>query len=313
MAEPKCILCGSSELAIRECVATRILKRWYSARLRVDTSADFGDVHEIQLLQCGRCDLSFFWPQTPGGGEFYEQLMHYPWYYLPNKTEYAYAAETISPGARVLEVGCGRGAFVRYLKDVEYHGIELNPAAAAAAKAQGLNVSCTPLEAVAAECSGRYDVVCAFQVLEHVADLRAFLQHCIGATKVGGTLIFSVPSADSYVGAAVNGLLNMPPHHMTWWTDSALSAVGRSLPIQLERLEHEGLSNLHRRAYIQTVVTRAINARLRRLHRVCDDSVVGVAVHFSAHSIARFLTPGLDYYGLTPRGHTVTAVYRRLI
>ena len=52
-------------------------------------------------------------------------------------------AENVTPGARVLDVGCGDGALMAALRDkrqVRARGLELNPANVSAAVARGLSV-----------------------------------------------------------------------------------------------------------------------------------------------------------------------------
>jgi SAM-dependent methyltransferase len=94
-------------------------------------------------------------------------------------------------------------------------------------------------------------VVCAFQVLEHVPDPRAFLASCVYCLKPGGRLILSVPAEDSFTGLVPNNCLNLPPHHLTRWSDKALLALREEfnlhdlqlIPLPLEDIHHEHYCN----------------------------------------------------------------------
>lgn len=88
------------------------------------------------------------------------------------------ATATIAPSpARVLEIGSGCGFLLAELSarwpGATLSGLELNAAAAAAARARGLNVTGQPAEQ---RPSGAYDLIVAVAVLEHVPSPTAFLR-----------------------------------------------------------------------------------------------------------------------------------------
>ena len=71
----------------------------------------------------------------------------------------------------------------------------------------------------------RFDVVCAFQVLEHVADPLAFIAEAKARLNPGGLLFIGVPNRESYVGRLRDFPLDMPPHHVMRWSRRALAAL----------------------------------------------------------------------------------------
>ena len=108
-----------------------------------------------------------------------------------------------------------------------YTGLELNSGAIAAAV--GLGTRGIQGHDRSAQCSTpwQYDVVCSFQVLEHVSDIQGFLAGCLRALKTGGLLIICVPSFDSYLRYQTNALLNLPPHHLSHWSDQCLRRIAQ--------------------------------------------------------------------------------------
>ena len=118
----------------------------------------------------------------------------------------------IGPVERVLEVGPGRGAVgVRLSRNARtYVGYEPDAASAAVARSRFAaagrgEVVTGMLEAHPAE--GDADVVCAFEVLEHIDDDVAALRSWATHLKPGGWLLLSVPAfadrfgpTDAYVG-----------------------------------------------------------------------------------------------------------------
>lgn len=107
---------------------------------------------------------------------------------------------SLSPlaGLRVLDIGCGAGLLCEPLARLgaEVTGVDaaaesLNVARAHAA-AGGLTIDYrhTTAEALA-EAGERYDLVTALEVVEHVADLPAFLGACCTLVRPGGALALS--------------------------------------------------------------------------------------------------------------------------
>ncbi len=102
-----------------------------------------------------------------------------------------------------LEIGCGQGAFgARLARDVAYLGVEPDPHSFAVAQqrigSQGGKVINGTDAAVPPETT--YDLVCAFEVLEHIEDDRAALSDWAPLVRPGGHLVLSVPAFQDRFG-----------------------------------------------------------------------------------------------------------------
>ena len=95
-----------------------------------------------------------------------------------------------------------------------------------------------------------------FQVLEHVTDPKGFMQGCVKALKSGGKLLMAVPVEDSFVGRAESTWLNMPPHHLTRWSNTALANAVRSVGVNPVETWHEPVAD-YDQAWHRTVVIAA--------------------------------------------------------
>ena len=102
----------------------------------------------------------------------------------------------------VLDVGCGRGEFLRLLAEagIPGSGVETNPLTAAACRASGLDVAeGDAAAALASRRAGSLGAVTAFQVVEHwdPATIFAFLREARRVLAPGGVLVLETVNTDS--------------------------------------------------------------------------------------------------------------------
>jgi SAM-dependent methyltransferase len=121
--------------------------------------------------------------------------------------------------------------------------------------AQGLSISEESVQEHAENYPGAYDIVCSFQVLEHVVDPRGFLEASVKLLAPGGKLIISTPNARSFLRHAFN-ILDMPPHHMTGWSVESYRFLQSILPVKLERVLYEPLADYHIDYFVDTYSSR---------------------------------------------------------
>ena len=270
MPERTCPACHANDTEAIESVNREDLIRSYRQK-GIDVSA-YLHGSSLTLHLCRHCELGFFDPPCVGDGAFYEQLQTQEWYYQDDKPEYAYAARQIPENCSVLEVGCGKGAFRAWLPtSVRYSGLEFNDEAVHKARAAGLDVRKLPIEAHADE-GRRYDVVCAFQVLEHVEHPKQFFHACVQALKPGGTLMIAVPAQDSFLAIAPNSQLNMPPHHVTRWTDRALIHLAHSEGFHKADIWHEPVASFHEEWFATTLAYHVLTRFGLYRPRLIDNS-----------------------------------------
>jgi SAM-dependent methyltransferase len=101
--------------------------------------------------------------------------------------------------SRVLEIGCGRGGFgSRIAADHDYTAVELDQESCAVAAERIASVSpeATVLHGDLSVLpkDATFDVVCAFEVLEHIEDDVAALAEWVQPLRPGGLLMLSTPA-----------------------------------------------------------------------------------------------------------------------
>lgn len=103
----------------------------------------------------------------------------------------------------ILEVGCGMGAFgVRLARLASYTAVEPDHRSwqVATERIGPLGAAVIHGDHRAAPTPGGYDVVCAFEVLEHIADDAAALTEWLPLVRPGGHLVLSVPADPARFG-----------------------------------------------------------------------------------------------------------------
>jgi 2-polyprenyl-3-methyl-5-hydroxy-6-metoxy-1,4-benzoquinol methylase len=126
----------------------------------------------------------------------------------------------------VLEVGCGRGYFLKKIEDkvASAEGVELNTEAAAN-KVTRAPVHTKPLAELIATHKASLDVVCSFQVLEHIVEPQQFIRECAALLKPGGMLMLSTPNHACESNRDLSDPFNLPPHHMGHFSADTFARV----------------------------------------------------------------------------------------
>jgi SAM-dependent methyltransferase len=219
-------------------VTTRLLTDLWAKVFTADATSSFAGLKRFGLWQ-SPTGLYFFDPPCEGDHTFYAGLhraLRRRRLYRADavREEFLLAAKRIPEGARVLDVGCGNGRFRRCVADTDYTG--LDPYfEAEAAHASVRNES---LEQHLVESAGSYDAVCAFQVIEHLRDPKAFFASMVEAAKPGGLIFIGAPHVPSAFTRIPNYVVNAPPHHLTWWTREAMGELAAGAGAMVESVEN---------------------------------------------------------------------------
>jgi 2-polyprenyl-3-methyl-5-hydroxy-6-metoxy-1,4-benzoquinol methylase len=307
----RCPLCGNRQVRELEKINTKQLVKMYSQGFQVSILAEFAGCPEVSLNRCEVCDLIFYTPMITGSEDFYRQLQKFDWYYMDDKNEYDYAKNFIRASDDVLEIGCGKGVFSKKIAFHSYLGLEFSPEAIAGAKESGLCVLNESIERHAQKNANKYDVVFAFQVLEHIADIESFIKSCLACLKPDGILIFSVPSSDSFGKYAVNSILEMPPHHVTRWSDRALQNIGTYYHLDVVDIWHEPLQPAHKLFYAQTVFVNAFFRFFKISRKSIAVGLLTQSLIRASGVLARIFSYGMDGPEFLPKGISVTAIYKK--
>jgi 2-polyprenyl-3-methyl-5-hydroxy-6-metoxy-1,4-benzoquinol methylase len=213
---------------IKSIKVSEILENYRILYPEIDPSYIFKGIKTVEVYQCKDTKYTFYWPlDLCGDKDYYDKLSKLDWYYSPWKWEHIAAAEHIKNGDKVLEVGAAKGDFIKRIKEeknAEVVGLELNPNVEEYSKLNNVTLLNESVQSFSESHLNEFDVVCSFQVLEHVSEVKSFIQSMIDTLKPGGYLIIGVPNNDTFIAEnrLSSRVMNMPPHHLGLWTEESL-------------------------------------------------------------------------------------------
>lgn len=252
---------GIGKVKIFDTISTRLIIDFYRRQENLDVAEYFAGLDEIFILECEDTGYRFYYPfEVIGDEKFYRTLQMQKEsegleYDRNSAEDHKFAVEQIEQNTRLLEIGCGTGKFLELISDKTENvcGLELNARAAETATKKGFDVKNQLIQDFAEEQSASFDVVCAFQVLEHIAEVKSFLEACLKLLKPNGKLIFSVPNNEPYFQKfSKYEVLNLPPHHLGLWNLEAFRNLEKFFAVELSKYEYQGQTEIKGQSYLHS-------------------------------------------------------------
>ena len=248
----------------------------YRKKCGADISHCFSNIATVDLNECQVTGYRFWRPQSIAADEKAYRILSAAWkkYYRHDRWEYKFVRKALRRADNVLEIGCGRGFFLKSIESrvAGAKGLEFNQEAIAN-KATKFEILPMTVEEYAARFPASMDAVCSFQVLEHVTDPRSFLEAAIACLKPGGRLFLSTPNMESAMLLNREDAFDLPPHHMGQFSKDVYVALAKLFGLELKQVRIE-----HRRSAAADTVTDATGQSLlframRALNHVMMDMV----------------------------------------
>ena len=135
--------------------------------------------------------------------------------------------------AQILEIGCGTGHNLAMLAGFGHvDGLELDDEARILSERRlGRAIMRSPLPELADVADRHYDLIGAFDVIEHIEDDRAAIDSIATKLKPGGKFVMTVP-AHQWMWTA-HDVVN---HHKRRYSRRGLKALVEQSPMQLEKI-----------------------------------------------------------------------------
>ncbi|MCF8709048.1 class I SAM-dependent methyltransferase [Rhizorhapis sp. SPR117] len=212
------------------------IKAMYRHKCGVEIDMSAATDGLVQLFECQATGYRFWRPiELAGDEEFYQKLdLNWPNYYQRRRWEYSFALSAIKGCSSFLEIGCGRGFFLRSTEGhvTQAHGLEFNKDAIKN-KVTNWDISHKTIEELAEKQSSAFDAISAFQVLEHVIDPNEFLRACLNALRPGGQLIMSTPNPNYVPHQLRQDAFDLPPHHMGQFSHDTYRRLAQHLGLDI--------------------------------------------------------------------------------
>lgn len=146
----------------------------------------------------------------------------------------------VSPRARVLEAGCGNGAFLKRLTATGYEafGFDLSQSGVELAGSTSDRVRCASVYEDMRTLfpdANSFAAVISLEVIEHLYDPRAFIDRVVEVLEPGGVLLLSTPYHGYLKNLALGLTGKMDQHFTALWDGGHIKFWSRTTLEQLLR------------------------------------------------------------------------------
>ncbi len=196
------------------------------------------------LVRCPRCQFVFASPFKAGNSSFYALAYTYTADKYPqNKWEYDETIRRLDhrfgQRNRYLEIGAGSGVFVKklipdFVRPEDATCFEYSSSGADAIHALG--IQCLDHNFCnSSELEGRqFDIICLFQVLEHMADLDPLFAKLCELAAPQCDIFVAVPNPLRTEFQEQKGsILDLPPNHVGRWTPGCFEIIAKRFELVL--------------------------------------------------------------------------------
>lgn len=200
MIERKCFICGGVNFdeITKRMDGSKIVKCKKCGNIILNPAYDEEEIKELYSRESYYSNKNNVGKESGYGTDFHEYNLKA----MRNKKSHFYKRlkiiQKFKKFGSLLEIGCAHGYFLSFLKSSGYYveGCELNPDACENAYDRSITIYNKPVEKI--QFTKNYDVICAFDVIEHIADISNFIDSTKHLLTTSGIMFFSTPNFEEY-------------------------------------------------------------------------------------------------------------------
>ncbi|AMR31829.1 hypothetical protein A0256_10550 [Mucilaginibacter sp. PAMC 26640] len=253
-----CPVCGHKENSLLYKIGTTAAARHFLV-----TSGNYSNLDTIEaaikslwnsdtaaVVQCNNCRFAFADPFIAGDYQFYNLLPHATaddaglWKWDQSKT-YDTIARLIAGGKqpKLLEIGASTGNFIgpisQLLDKKNLFCLEYSTIGIERIRKMGIAAEAWDFRELHSkkEFANRFDIICLFQVLEHLDRMEDTFATFNSIIKPGGHLFIGVPNSARIAFNERNGaLLDLPPNHIGRFNEASFRILGDKFGWQIAEI-----------------------------------------------------------------------------
>ena len=220
--------------------------------------ANLWQLPDAAVVACGNCGFTFADPFVAGDHEFYNLLPHTTeggaeyWKWEFDKTFDKIAA--IASGnsdLTLLEIGASGGDFIKRIAGMvpkkNIFCLEYSESGVNAIKKAGIAAESRDFHELAAlpEFEQKFDIICLFQVLEHLDKLDETFNTLKKISKPGAHIFIGVPNGRKIkFNELNNALLDMPPNHIGRFSKKTFALIAEKHGLRIDEIAVEPFTAL---------------------------------------------------------------------
>ena len=286
------------------------------------------DSDKHSILECSNCSVHFAVPFRQARIDHYEdswetkKVIRLPEKELERadlspRYRIFFKRVQVNDYPKLLDVGCGLGGFLKAAKKRRFmvFGVEQSLQAILYARSKlGIdNIHHCSLFELPDDYSS-FNVITAFEVLEHLDNPRLFVQAMYERLQPSGILYISVPDRDCFEIrlAGERPQSDFPPNHLTRWSTTALDKFLSGWKWQEKRIYHTALEATPLYRAIRTRIFRARSHAFDTQSKASKSFRRGTLIHRTRviiDCILWYLFPVTQCLGLY--GHSLVALCKK--
>lgn len=189
------------------------------------------------FFRCKHCSFMFAWPFKPGSAAFYSLAYAHQESYVDWKWDFEVSRHSIKTmvtdpqNATLLEIGAGTGAFVGKIKEIippaNILCTEYSDFGRRTINDMGITCVAAGVDELSRHAGDRkFDLVCMFQVLEHMDKPDVVFEIIHRMTNPEAQVFITVPNDEHRAFYdSLGDYMDLPPTHISRWTYQSLERL----------------------------------------------------------------------------------------